>query len=152
MGKHFNIYLVDKAFDNMHHALGRPWPEHILDGSYRNHFAVDANSDLAAELRASPYWSESLARDKMGFFHVSPEGREALLKHVMENIDIPRRYGLRYKNDDADGTYIVVAQSRGAAIYKAWSASECGYSLVEYAALVKSARIYRPALQTKGGA
>lgn len=78
-----NRCLKDKAFDHIDHALGRPlWP---LRDTYRNHFAVDADSAEARDFAASPHWRQSVAWGTMQFFAVTAEGRAALDAHVRDN-------------------------------------------------------------------
>lgn len=77
-----NRCLKDKAVDHLDHALGRPtWP---LRDSYRNYFAVDADSDLGRSFAASPHWSISGTSGRLTYFAVTPEGRAALGKHLSE--------------------------------------------------------------------
>ena len=72
-----NRYLDDKTMDHIDHALGRPmWPQRE---SYRNYFAIDVRSDLAAQFDASPNWElRNVTPDAMGFYSVTDEGRSTL--------------------------------------------------------------------------
>lgn len=77
-----NRWLADKAMDRIDHALGRPiWP---LRETYRNHFAIEGRDPLAAEFDASPHWTRYFEQWGQKFYSVTPEGREALAKHLAE--------------------------------------------------------------------
>ncbi len=57
-----NRYFVDKHFDHIDHALGRPiYP---LRETFRNHFATDANGGRATDFDASPHWTKTGQRDR----------------------------------------------------------------------------------------
>ena len=77
-----NRYLKDKHFDRIDHALGRPVDPMVK--SYRNHFAADAGSDLAAMFRASDHWREGRSDGDMAYFFVTDAGRAALRDHLGE--------------------------------------------------------------------
>lgn len=106
-----NRYLKDKSFDLIDHALGRPAvPE---ADTYRNYFAIDADSDIARAFSVSPYWHTRGSRDGMTYFHVTKEGRAALAQHLHEIGDRTRLYAVTF-----DGyTSTVPAKSHGAANY-----------------------------------
>jgi hypothetical protein len=116
-----NRYLQDKAMDRIDHALGRPLYQ--LAETYREYFAVDTDSDLAACFRSSPHWKEGgVAPGGMAYFHVSPEGRQALVDHL-RSIESPHRgFLVSYEGHES----LVAARSRGSARYSAFlSVSDC---------------------------
>lgn len=77
-----NRYLKDKAMDHIDHALGRPADP--MKETYREYFATDADSELAAQFRASDHWEEAekLAPGRMAYFYVTQAGRRALSDHL----------------------------------------------------------------------
>jgi hypothetical protein len=75
-----NRYLRDKAMDHIDHALGRPlWP---LRESYRNYYAVDADSAAAIEFAYSAHWYCKGVQGGMAWFGVTERGRQALDMHL----------------------------------------------------------------------
>lgn len=115
-----NRSLADKHFDHIDHALGRPL--HPLGETYRNHFAVDAESKAARAFDASPHWRKGSEVDGMAFYHVTREGRHALADHLKATADPWRAFAV-----SIDGfTRIVAARSRGHARYRRYlEVSDC---------------------------
>lgn len=126
MSRQVNRYLKDKAMDQIDHALGRPVDP--LVESFRNHFAVDADSKSAEEFEASPFWKRNGkgAPGGMAFYHVTAEGRRALKQHLKAIGDRHRFFDVTF-----DGhTQTVVAESASKARYRHWLAiSDCLPSL-----------------------
>lgn len=105
-----NRYLKDKALDLIDHALGRPtFP---LKETYRNYFAIDADSDLANNFSKSLNWRKSGQRDDMAYFAVTDLGRHALEDHLKELPD-NKIFVVSYW----EWSKIVTAKSRSAARY-----------------------------------
>jgi hypothetical protein len=126
MSRQVNRYLKDKAMDHIDHALGRPVDP--LVESYRNHFAVDADSKTAKEFDASPFWSRNGkgAPGGMAFYHVTTEGRQALKQHLKEIGDKHRLFDVTFEGH----TQTVVAESASKARYSLWlDISDCRASL-----------------------
>ena len=118
-----NRYLRDKTMDHIDHALGRPiWP---LRESYRNCFATDIRTNLAAEFQESPHWElGSVDQNGMGFFYVTQAGREALAAHL-DGLDVGERHRA-YVVDYAGYSSVVPAKSRAHARYSKWlDISDC---------------------------
>ncbi|MGV2188799.1 hypothetical protein ACQZ4Q_08285 [Agrobacterium vitis] len=116
--------------DHLDHALGRPaWP---LVESHRNHFAVDANSALAAEMTSSPFWSGPKIRDTMAYFFVNDQGRAALAAHLREIGDPHRVYEVTTKPGEifeGKWTNLIVAPSASKARYSAFLQATDVYEL-----------------------
>jgi hypothetical protein len=126
MSRQVNRYLKDKAFDHIDHALGRPVDP--LVESYRNHFAVDADSNTAKEFDASPFWGRNGkgAPGGMAFYHVTAEGRHALKQHLKDIGDKHRLFNVTFEGH----TQTVVAESPSKARYSLWlDISDCRSSL-----------------------
>lgn len=105
-----NRYLKDKALDLIDHALGRPtFP---LDVTYRNYFAIGAESDLAKNFSESLNWRKSGQRDDMAYFAVTELGRHALADHLKQLPD-NKIFVVSYW----EWSKIVTAKSRSAARY-----------------------------------
>lgn len=137
-----NVRVDDPHFHEIHHALGCPWPDEIMGDTYRNYFATDSNSGSADRMRASPHWSGGKEKFGMAYFHVTEEGRQALVEHMRANVEVPARYALTYR--DFEGTSIVAAQSRSAAKYAAYLDAESDCPFIEFAAGIKSVRLHAP--------
>lgn len=110
-----NRFLLDKAMDNIDHALGRPVDP--LGETYRNYFAVDDASAKAAAFRASPHWIfTGGVHGGMVMFSVTVAGRKALRDHLREVGDKHRAYLVTF-----DGhTEAVAAASPAKAKYEYW--------------------------------
>lgn len=122
MARQVNRSLHDRAMDRLDHALGRPVDP--MAETYRNHFATDADSKIAAEFEASPYWARhgNGAPGGMVFYYVTDEGRAALRRHLKEIGDQHRLYAVTYLGQ----TQEVVAVSAAKAKYSLWlDISDC---------------------------
>ena len=131
-----NRYLKDKSLDLIDHALGRPtFP---LNETYRNYFAIDADSDLAKKFSKSPNWQKSGQRDDMAFFAVTDLGRHALADHLKQLPD-NKIFVVSYW----EWTKIVTAKSRAAARYEVFhSVSDCSDISFREFLKVSSVRAY----------
>ena len=119
-----NRCLKDKAMDYIDHALGRPVDP--LGETYRQHYVINDDSDLAAELRASSHWSEGMRTAGLAgtfcFFSVTNDGRKALKDHLNAIGDKHRKFVVHFAGVDI----ATVATSRSKARYRAYlDASEC---------------------------
>ena len=74
--------LADPALDDVDHALGRP--RNPLAPTYRNHFAVDPDTELAAAMDASPWWLRVPLPHGGGMacYVVTHEGCKALAEYL----------------------------------------------------------------------
>ena len=142
--KKFNTRIDDRHFQEIHHALGCPWPDEVLGETYRNYFSVGDCTEIAARMKASPHWSGG--REVFGYmsFHVTEEGRKALLDYMKSNVYIPARYGVTFR--DYEGEMIVSAKSRSAAKYAAHLQLDGDESFSEFLGWVKSVKIHRKAI------
>jgi len=109
-----NRTLKDKALDHIDHALGRPaFP---LRESYRNYFAVQADSELARSFAASARWvHRNTTPCGMAFYSVTAEGRRALAAHLA-GLGIDRVYVVRFDGHER----IVPAATPAKARYSYW--------------------------------
>lgn len=121
-----NRHLKDKAMDHIDHALGRPvWPHR---GSYRNHFAIDACSDIAASFDASPHWRKGNSNGDMAFYYVTDAGRQALSDYL-DSLDIGERYRAYVVTFEGQ-SWTTAAKSRAHARYVEWlKVSDCNFEL-----------------------
>jgi hypothetical protein len=94
VSKQVNRSLKNKAFDHIDHALGRPVDP--MADTYREYFATDRSSALAAEFRSSPHWEEGSGDGKMSYFYVTQAGRRALADHLREIGDPFRTFIVTY--------------------------------------------------------
>ena len=110
-----NRYLKDKAFDHIDHAIGRPVDP--MRESYRNYFATDANSELAAQFNDSPFWRcNGTSVCGMAYFSVTEVGRAALRDHLKAIGSKTRVFHITL-----DGyTSEVAAESASKAKYQHW--------------------------------
>lgn len=110
-----NRYLLDKALDNIDHALGRPVDP--LRETYRNYFAVHDASAKAAAFRASPHWIFTGGKHGgMVMFSVTAVGRLVLRDHLREVGDKHRAYLVTF-----DGhSEAIAAESPAKAKYEYW--------------------------------
>lgn len=131
-----NRYLKDKALDHIDHALGRPtFP---LQETYRNYFAIGADSDLAKKFTQSLNWRKTGQRDDMAFFAVTELGRHALADHL-KSLPDNKIFVVSYW----DWTKIVTAKSRAAARYDVFrEVSDCGDISFREFLKVSSVRAY----------
>jgi len=95
-----NRYLADKAMDHIDHALGRPADP--MAPTYRNHFVIDRESDIARQFSASNHWhvARSAPDDGMLCFFVTDEGRAALAAHLKAIGDKHRVYRVWLGDDE----------------------------------------------------
>lgn len=107
--------LLDKAMNNIDHALGRPVDP--LRETYRNYFAVGDTSAKAAAFRASPHWIFTGGmHGGMVTFSVTTAGRQALREHLREVGDKHRAYLVTF-----DGhTEAIAATTPAKAKYEYW--------------------------------
>lgn len=142
MANTVNRSLANKHFDRIDHALGRPLDPCAT--SYRNHYAVTEDCPEVAEFRASRYWKESgpcRAFENMIFFHVTPEGRQALAEHLREIGDPHKAFEVTFDGHPAT----IVAKSHSEARYIAYlRASDC-WSELTFADFQKRSSVRRVA-------
>lgn len=139
----FDARVEDPHFHEIHHALGCPWPDEIMGETYRNYFAVDTESDTARRMRGSPHWSGGSEKSGMAFFHVTEQGKLALMDHMRTSVEIPARWRVTFRNHE--GAIFVAARSRSAARYAAYIAADLDWTFMDYAAEIKSVRLHSPA-------
>lgn len=109
-----NRYLKAKAFDHIDHALGRPVDP--MAETYRNHYAVNADSQESDEMAKSPFWHDHGRAGSLRMFSVTGLGREALADHLRAIGDANRLYKVTWAGLDMT----VVAPSRAKARYSKW--------------------------------
>lgn len=136
----FNVRIEDPHFHEIHHALGCPWPESIMRETSRNHFALEPQSADVERMRQSPHWAESAEKFGMVYFHVTEDGKRALLEYLRTQVEIPARYEITYR--DFEGSSVVTAKSRSAARYIAYLEADTGGSFMEFVTFIKSVRLY----------
>lgn len=144
MGKKFNTRIEDRHFQEMHHALGCPWPDEIMGETYRNYFCTGEDTETADRMRASPHWTNGRIAHGSTYFHVTDDGKAALREYIMANIYVPARFMLTFKHHE--GSTVVAAKSRSAARYAAYRESEVDWPFMEYAAEIKSIWRHSPAI------
>lgn len=134
-----NRWLEDKGMDHIDHALGRPiYP---CGETYRNHFATDASSHLAAEFDGSPYWAKTRQWDDIAFYSVTDAGRQALDAHLSKMDDPWQPFIVEF-----DGfTTIVPAKTRSKAKYAYYLRVSDSWSELTFAAYSKRAKVRRAA-------
>ena len=140
MRKKCNVRIDDKHFQEMHHALGCPWPVEIMGETFRNHFACDGDGSTSDRMRSSAHWSNGSGKFGMIYFHVTDAGKSALREYMIKNISTPALYSITYKNHE--GESIVSAKSRSAAKYAAYLDADIEWPFIEYAAEIKSVKIH----------
>ena len=140
----FNTRIEDRHFQEIHHAIGCPWPDQIMGETHRNYFSVGDDTETAARMRASPHWSGG--REVFGSmsFHVTEEGRAALRDYIHESIHVPARYSLTYRHHE--GESIVTARNRSAAKYAAYQQADIDWPFVEFVTEIKSVKIHTRAI------
>ena len=109
-----NRKLNDRMMDHIDHALGRPVMP--LKESSRNYFAVDTESDLAAEFSANPWWKMLGQQGCMSFFGVTEAGRHALTEHLRETGDRWRVFELTF----GEHSRLISERSAAKARYAWW--------------------------------
>ena len=140
MRKKCNVRIDDKHFQEMHHALGCPWPDEIMGETYRNYFACDLESETSGRMRESSHWSGGSTKFESTCFHVTDAGKSALREYMRQNISTPALYSITYKHHE--GENIVSAKSRSAARYAAYLNADIEWPFIEYAAEIKSVKIH----------
>jgi hypothetical protein len=80
-------HLKDPHLDRIDHALGRPLDP--MRETFRNHYAVGANSAVAAALQSSEHWQSGAQLGPLVVFHVLPSGRAALRDYLCEIAETP---------------------------------------------------------------
>ncbi|TIS78013.1 MAG: hypothetical protein E5W94_11485 [Mesorhizobium sp.] len=130
-----NRWLEDKDMDHIDHALGRPiYP---LRATYRNHFAIDASSTMAAGFDASPHWTKRGQRDDMAFYSVTEAGRQALADHLSKIKDPWRAFLVSF-----DGySSIVPERNRNKAKYSYYLMVSDSWSELTFSAFCKRATV-----------
>ncbi|RWO29631.1 MAG: hypothetical protein EOS10_22585 [Mesorhizobium sp.] len=134
-----NRYFVDKHIDHIDHALGRPvWP---LRETYRNHFAIDANSAKAAEFDASPHWTKNGQSGDMAFYSVTQLGRQTLADHIASQPDPWQPFLVTFEGH----TSIVPERTRGKAKYAYYLIVSDSWSELTFSAFCKRSTVRRAA-------
>ena len=129
--------LKDRAMDHIDHAIGRPvWP---LRASYRNHFAVEVDSDLAADFEASEHWTKGRVSGGMAFYHVTDAGRRALAVYLDGLDDDQRRRAFVVTFDGHPR--IVPAKTRASARYSEWLTISDSWSELTFAEFMKRSTV-----------
>lgn len=136
----YNVRIDDKHFQEIHHALGCPWPDEIMGETFRNYFACDGEGSTSDRMRASEHWSNGSGKFGMTYFHVTDAGKSALREYMHQNISTPALYSITYKHHE--GESIVHAKSRSAARYAAYLSADIDWPFIEYAAEIKSVKIH----------
>lgn len=134
-----NRYLKDKAMDHIDHALGRPiYP---CAETYRNHFAIDAGSELAVGFEASPHWEKTGQHGSMAFYSVTDAGRQALAAHLSKMENPWQPFIIEF-----DGfTTIVPAKTRSKAKYAYYLRVSDSWSELTFSAYSKRVKVRRAA-------
>ena len=137
-----NVIIRDKHFQEMHHALGCPWPDQVMGETYRNYFATDFAGDID-RMAASPHWTNGREKFGMTYFSVTEDGKRALVEHMRTSVEFPARYAITYRG--WDGCQIVTAKSRSAAKYAAYLDADSCDGFFDFARRIKSVRLHSPA-------
>lgn len=135
MAQTVNRYLKDKSFDRIDHALGRPVDP--MAETYRDYFALNANSPRVSEFNASPHWQRGGEGGGVIYFHVTDAGRTALADHLKAIADPWRVYEVRFRGF----TSLVTGKSPSGARYSHYlDVSDCDSDLT-FGEYLKSARV-----------
>lgn len=137
--KKFNTRIEDRHFQEIHHALGRPWPEEVMGETYRNYFAVGDDTEIARRMKASPHWSGGCERFGSLSFHVTNEGRLALRDYMVASLYIPARFAITFHH--YEGEMVVSAKSRSAAKYRAFLNIDTDTPFGEFVSEIKSVKL-----------
>ncbi|MBO9398770.1 hypothetical protein J7400_19020 [Shimia sp. R9_2] len=137
--KKFNTHIKDRHFQEIHHALGCPWPEEVMGETYRNYFAVGECSDIAKRMKASPHWSDGCFRFGNLSFSVTTAGRKALYEYMTASLYVPARFAITFHR--YEGEMVVSAKSRSAAKYRAYLNSDTDTPFGEFVSEIKSVKI-----------
>lgn len=135
-----NVRIEDRHFQEIHHALGCPWPDEVRGETYRDHFCAGNDTETAARMRASPHWTNGAKSFGSWFFYVTDEGRKALAEYMAGNVETPARYTITYHHHE--GEDVVAARSRSAAKYAAYMQADVDWPFAEFLAGVKSVRLH----------
>lgn len=127
-----NRWLKDRAMDRIDHALGRPvWP---LRETYRNHFAT--TSADAMDFEGNPHWEFCGSQDRMAFYAVTAEGRQALADYLA-TLDVDqqhRAYVVTYGGYER----VVPAKSRAHARYSYFLEISDSFSELTFGDFIKA--------------
>lgn len=141
-----NANIKDKHFQELHHAIGCPFPHDIhgiSDDNRRNYFACDGEGTTADRMRSSDHWEGGHSKFGMTYFCVSDKGKNALLQHMQEYVSIPAIYEITYH--DLEGSSVVAAKNRSSAKYKAYLKCDTDRPFIEYLSEIKSVKIHSKA-------
>jgi hypothetical protein len=131
-----NRCLGDRAIDHLDHALGRPtFP---LRESYRNYFATDVDSDHARAFGASPHWQHRKTVNRMAYYSVTSEGRQALAQHL-GRLGLDRAYVVRFDEHDQ----VVPAATPAKARYSRWLEIRDCLGDMTFGAFVRRTQVWR---------
>lgn len=142
--RRFNTRIKDRHFQEIHHALGCPWPDEVMGETYRNYFSIGDDTETAQRMKASPHWSSG--REVLGSmsFHVTEEGRNALYEHMQTTLYVPARFEITFH--EYEGEMIVSAKSRSAAKYQAYLECESEDNFGEFISYIKSVKTLHHAI------
>lgn len=72
--------ITEDDFDDMHHALGRPDIETLLDGDcYRNYYATEAGSPWALRAEQTGLWDRITRQgESLATYRVNGDGKSVL--------------------------------------------------------------------------
>lgn len=133
-----NRDLADKTMNRIDHALGRPLDP--LAETYREYYAVDADSEQAAEFRASPHWDEGRAvPGGLTYFHPTVAGRQALAAYLKRIGDPNKAFVVRWNGFESR----VVAPTHSKARYKKWLEASDAYQALTFKEFCKTATVRR---------
>lgn len=115
-----NRRLDREDMDHIDHALGRPVDP--LGETYRNNYAIYADTPDEKHFRNSPYWTLAAERGDMRFYRVNDAGRAALAEHLREAGEVYKLYSITF----AGHTSTISAKSPGKAKSEYWrQISDC---------------------------
>jgi hypothetical protein len=134
-----NRELADKAMNRIDHALGRPLDP--LAETYRNHYALHADSPGVDEFRASPHWDCPGEFIGMVYFRVNAAGRRALAAHLKQIADPHRSFIVTFQGYPGS----VVAKTRSEAKYKRYLGIADVWSELTFKEFCKTATVRRAA-------
>jgi hypothetical protein len=135
-----NRELADKAMNRIDHALGRPLDP--LAETYREYYAVDANSEQAAEFRASPHWDAGRGvPGGLTYFHPTVAGRQALAAYLKTIADPNKAFVVCWNGFESR----VVAPTHSKARYKKWLEASDAYHTLTFKEFCKTATVRRVA-------
>ncbi|EAP88632.1 hypothetical protein OA2633_00035 [Oceanicaulis alexandrii HTCC2633] len=90
-----NRTLKNAGFDHIDHALGRPVDP--MADTYRDYYALNADSQRVTEFAASPHWERGSIGGGVVVFHVTDAGRKALAEHLKSIADPWRLYAVTFQ-------------------------------------------------------